>query len=307
MSLDPKNIFNLEKKPYPADEPRKPGSIDPCYALFERYAPRESAGEYAFFTDTSVCIGCKSCEVACKQWNQLQVDEVRWSENSYDNTYDLSANNWRHVKFIERFPEQNVANRPAPDNIDKLLKEKKPGQWLFQADQCKHCQEAPCHEACPTGAIMRNEYGGIYYQTDICMGCRMCIAGCPFGVPQLSKEGHSMKCSECYDRLRDGLTPACSLACPTGAIHFGLRDAMVEQARKRLEFLQQQGYTQARLYGVTPFTHYSALNSFYLLMDKPEVYGLPADPVTPVRHMVADYFRAFATLIICVAAVAVCL
>lgn len=186
----------------------------------------------AFFTDTSICSGCKSCEIACKQWNMLKTTDIQWSGNSYDNTRDLSSENWRHVKFIERFSEVNETDRTAPTSMDDLLHEPKQGQWLFMADHCKHCQESPCHEACPTGAIIRNEFGGIYYQTDICMGCRMCVAACPFGVPEVSKEtGHSMKCAECYDRLRDGLEPACATACTTGAIQFGPREEMVERAR----------------------------------------------------------------------------
>lgn len=308
MSIRAQNIFDLEKKPYPAGEPAPNGRIDPGYALFDRYHPPAIEEEYAFFTDTSICSGCKSCEVACKQWNQIQAPAIKWSGNSYDNTQCLSAKNWRHVKFIERFPEANEKDRPAPQNINALLTEPNPGRWLFQSDQCKHCQESPCHEACPTGAIMRNEYGGVYYQTDICMGCGMCVAACPFGVPQISPEsGHSMKCAECFDRLRDGLLPACHLACTTGAIDFGPRQTMLQRARERLEFLHQHGHPEARLYGANEFVDYSKLNSFYLLMDKPEVYGLPPEPVTPVRHMAGDYLRGIATLIICAAAIAACI
>lgn len=308
MQQNPRHIFRLAKEGYKPDQPELKSDFDPCYALFDRYEPREAHSELAFFTDTSICSGCKACEVACKQWNQLEIDGIKWSGYSYDNTQDLSSRNWRHVKFIERFPEKNTLDRPAPRTVDGLLAEPKVGQWLFQSDQCKHCRESPCHEACPTGAIMRNEYGGIYYQTDICMGCRMCLAACPFGVPQISPDtGHSMKCAECYDRLRDGLTPACQLACPTGAIQYGLRDQMLALAQERLAYLQAHGYPKARLYGALPFEDYSALNSFYLLMDEPEVYGLPAAPVTPVRRMIGDYFRAAATLVICAAAIAACL
>lgn len=308
MRQDPKNIFSLAGKGYAADEPEPNGDFDLRYALLRRYEPAPARSELAFFTDTSICSGCKACEIACKQWNQLRVDGIKWSGNSYDNTVDLSANNWRHVKFIERFPKENELDRAAPSTVAGLLAEPKNGQWLFQSDQCKHCRESPCHEACPTGAIMRNEFGGIYYQTDICMGCRMCIASCPFGVPELSREtGHSMKCAECYDRLSDGLTPACQLACPTGAIQFGLRDEMLNLANSRVAFLHSQGQTQARLYGAAPFNEYPALNSFYLLMDEPEVYGLPAEPVLPVRRMAGDYLRAVITLVICGAAIAACL
>ncbi len=307
MKLNPFNIFKLKNEKYPAHEPKPNGLIDPDYALFKRYSPPAPQQTLAFFTDTSICTGCKGCEIACKQWNQQKASRIKWSGDSYDNTRNLTYNDWRHVKFIERFPATNELNEPGPANVDELLQEKPKGRWLIQSDQCKHCEESPCHEACPTGAIMRNEWGGIYYQTDICMGCRMCIASCPFGVPELNPDtGHSMKCAECLDRMRDGLTPACALACTSGAIQFGPREEMLQKAFNRMKVLHANGHPEARLFGATPFDEYSALNSFYLLMDTPAVYGLPVEPVTPVLRMPGDYLRAIATLIICAAAIAAC-
>lgn len=303
--LNPLNIFETVKKTYPDNQPKKNHKIDPIYGIFKRDLPLPQEEQLAFFIDTSICSGCKACEIACKQWNQLPPAQFRWSGDSYDNTWELGADTWRHVKFIERFPEKNEANRPAPSTVESLLDEPKNGKWLFLSDQCKHCQESPCHEACPTGAIIRTEFGGIYYQTDICMGCNMCVANCPFGVPEVSeKTGHSRKCMECYDRLRDGLTPACQLACTTGSIQFGPRQEMVRKARQRLKFLHTHGMPEANLYGVDPFSDYAPLNSFYLLQDKPQVYGLPMSPTTPSHRQAGDYLRGAMTLLFCAACVA---
>ena len=308
MRLNTKNILKLRDRKYAAKEPRKNHRLDVIYALFDRHDPLPTQTEMAFYTDTSICIGCKACEVACKQWNMLKTTDIQWSGNSYDNTRELSDETWRHVKFVERFPESNATDEPAPVSIEALLAEPKQGEWLLMSDHCKHCQESPCHEACPTGAIIRNEFGGIYYQTDICMGCRMCVAACPFGVPKVSdRTGHSMKCSECYDRLRDGLKPACATACTTTSIKFGPREEMVEMARARLETLHEQGFEQANLYGVDEFPQYKPLNSFYLLMDEPAVYGLPNEPKLPIENMVGDYAKAFCMLLIAAFAVVVCL
>jgi formate dehydrogenase iron-sulfur subunit len=251
-------------------------------------APRPATG---FYTDTTVCIGCKACEVACKQWNQLPADGFEWTGNSYDNTGTLSATSWRHVKFIEQLPEGGQAGSPAPsgDGFD-------PGRWLMMSDVCKHCETAPCQQACPTGAIIHNEFDNVYIQPDICNGCAYCIAACPFGVITRSTiDGHAHKCTLCFDRQRDGLVPACAKACPTESIQFGPVDELLERARLRVETLHRRGVTAAYLYGAEATETYSSLNSFYLLVDRPSVYGLPDQPVNPWLAMKGDYVRAVAS------------
>lgn len=232
-----------------------------------------------FYTDTTVCIGCKACEVACKEWNQLPATgggKHEMSGDSYDNTRKLDGIHWRHVKFIEQFSE---------DRVD--------GRWLMMSDVCKHCVTAPCQQACPTGAIIHNEFDNVYIQPDICNGCAYCIAACPFGVITRSTiDGHAHKCTLCYDRQRDGLVPACAKACPTESIQFGPIDELRERARRRVEVLHERGVTDAYLYGDVPGQTYSELNSFYLLVDRPSVYGLPETPINPWLAMKGDYLRA---------------
>jgi formate dehydrogenase iron-sulfur subunit len=245
-----------------------------------------------FYTDTTVCIGCKACEVACKQWNQLPSDGFEWTGNSYDNTAELSATTWRHVKFIEQFSHESPNTLITPNTV---LDESNLNRWLMMSDHCKHCVAAPCHQACPTGAIIQNEFQNIYIQADICNGCSCCIAACPFGVITRSDMGgHSHKCTLCYDRQRDGLEPACAKACPTQSIHFGPVDELREQARKRVEQLHERGVPQAYLYGDIASETYSEMHSFYLLVDRPSVYGLPDAPFNPWLHMMGDYVRSVA-------------
>ena len=181
-----------------------------------------------FFTDTSVCIGCKACEVACKAWNQLPArngGKVQLSGQSYDNTVSLSGIQWRHVKFIEQF---------SPDRST--------GRWLMMSDVCKHCVRAACLEACPTGAIIRTEFDTVVIQQDVCNGCRACISACPFGVIEINPETNTaMKCTLCYDRLQAGMVPACAQACPTQSIQFGPIDELKQRAQQRLEQLHAQG------------------------------------------------------------------
>ncbi|OWK42933.1 4Fe-4S dicluster domain-containing protein [Fimbriiglobus ruber] len=260
----------------------------------KRPAPARAMG---FYTDTTVCIGCKACEVACKQWNQLPADEFQWSGNSYDNTGELSAGSWRHVKFIEQFATPPAAAPPAPANgkisLDVVsAPAPESNRWLMMSDVCKHCVTAPCQQACPTGAIIYNEFGNVYIQPDICNGCAYCIAACPFGVITRSHfDGHTHKCTLCYDRQKDGLVPACAKACPTASIQFGPVDELRAKAAARVETLRAKGETRAHLYGAAATETYSDLNSFYLLVDRPEVYGLPASAVNPWIHMKGDYVR----------------
>ncbi|MEO9170448.1 MAG: 4Fe-4S dicluster domain-containing protein, partial [Candidatus Baltobacteraceae bacterium] len=181
-----------------------------------------------FFTDTTLCIGCKACEVACKQWNELPSDGFTFTGNSYDNTSELSGTTWRHVAFVE---QMSVDESGVDDH------------WLMMSDVCKHCENAGCLEACPTGAIIRNEFDSVFIQPDICNGCGYCVVSCPFGVVDMIEKfdpdgsrynlaslvegrrednetalqgngGVAGKCTLCYDRQNLGFVPACAKACP---------------------------------------------------------------------------------------------
>jgi formate dehydrogenase iron-sulfur subunit len=266
-----------------------PVLLDRVVGPFRRGAVPEPRAATGFYTDTTVCIGCKACEVACKQWNQLPADGFEWTGNSYDNTGELSATSWRHVKFIEQLPQY------GSEGDD-------PGRWLMMSDVCKHCVAAPCQHACPTGAIIHNEFGNVYIQPDICNGCAYCIAACPFGVITRSTiDGHAHKCTLCFDRQRDGLVPACAKACPTASIQFGPIDELRERARKRVEDLRQRGVHGAYLYGDVAGPDYSELSSFYLLVDRPSVYGLPDSPFNPWLGMKGDYLRSGLAALISIA------
>ncbi len=238
-------------------------------------------GQMGFFTDTTLCIGCKACEVACKQWNQLPADGYKLTGNSYDNTRHLSATTWRHVAFVEQA-------RPA-DGTGKSV------NWLMMSDVCKHCEHPGCMEACPTGALIRNEFGDVYLQPDICNGCGYCVPSCPFGVVDLNlDDGRAYKCTLCYDRQKDGLEPACAKACPTDSITFGDLDELRERARRRVETLHARGETSAYLYGVDEDTSVGDLNAFFLLMDRPSVYNLPEKPKLPQENVLPGFVASFA-------------
>jgi formate dehydrogenase iron-sulfur subunit len=242
-----------------------------------------------FFTDTSICIGCKACEVACKEWNQLEGNAPEFRD-SYDNTGQLDAQNWRHVNFIETLPDNNgVVMTPTP-----ILG----GQaWLMMSDVCKHCQNAACLEVCPTQAITRTEFDTVLIQQDLCNGCRYCISACPYGVIGFNDQtGTAHKCTLCYDRLKADLQPACAKACPTESIKFGYVEDLHKAADDRLAALQTAGYSKAQLYG-RDSSVYGGLNAFFLLMDKPEVYKLPnkESAVLPDRNNIPGYATAIVT------------
>ena len=236
----------------------------------------EAQPRLGFFTDTSVCIGCKACEVACKEWNLVPEDGLAWTGHSYDNTGELNANTWRHVAFVEQ---------QAPDPIKRG---KNDFRWLMESDVCKHCTHAGCLDVCPTGAIFRTEFGTVVIQDDVCNGCGYCITACPFGVitkRELGGDGGMHKCTLCYDRLQDGMEPACAKACPTDSIQFGPLDELVERARQRCGDLVEAGVSEARLYLADENDGIGGAGAFFLLLDEPEVYGLPPQPVVPTKNL----------------------
>ncbi len=238
------------------------------------------ANPVGFFTDVTLCIGCKACEAACKEWNQLP-DNPNTFLDSYDNTGQLDHRNYRHVKFIEQAGTTD-----------------KPVNWSMMSDVCKHCANASCLEVCPTNAIIRTEFDTVFIQQDVCNGCRNCISACPYSVIGYNQAtGTAQKCTMCYDRLQNNLTPACAKACPTESIKFGNLDDLRQVAAARLQQLQGAGVTGARIYGDK---EYGSLHAFFLLTDKPEVYGLPntENAVLPSRNNIPGYLGAAVTAVV---------
>ena len=284
---------------------------------------RDHPPRMGFFTDTSVCIGCKACEVACKEWNAIPEDGLVLTGMSYDNTVGLGASTWRHVAFVEqRRPlggqepgvdhaapgtADGVAGSPADRPVDALAAAGRLGtpeaaagrtdgaraptvptefRWLMASDVCKHCTHAACLDVCPTGALLRTEFGTVVVQEDVCNGCGYCVPACPYGViDQRRGDGRAWKCTLCYDRLTDGLEPACAKACPTDSIQFGPLDELRERAAARVAQLHAAGVPDARLYGHDPDDGVGGDGAFFLLLDDPEVYGLPPDPQVTTRDL----------------------
>ena len=310
--------------------------------LFGPSDPASAAGypdppaRKGFFTDTSICIGCKACEVACKEWNAVPEDGLTLTGHSYDNSVGLGASTWRHVAFIEQSspardtsgtsgesgldvlalagqPDQHPAHhtRPAAPAVelgmptmtlpgaDTPAEQRAPFRWLMESDVCKHCTHAGCLDVCPTGALFRTEFGTVVVQNDICNGCGYCIPACPYGVidrrdgpPGDPAVGIAQKCTLCYDRLKGDLEPACAKACPTKSIQFGELTELRERAKARVRTLTEAGVADAQLYGHDPDDGVGGTGAFFLLLDKPEVYGLPPDPVVATKHLPRMWRRA---------------
>jgi len=319
------------------------GPLDPAPdAGYEDAPPR-----MGFFTDTSVCIGCKACEVACKEWNLVPESGRDLLGMSYDNTGALTANSWRHVAFVEQsrpagsaspafedtpdgppvspetaavaahtstdtgtYPGLPSGSPPAaarmaagpeflgmpgaePPGRGTGVQERTDFRWLMMSDVCKHCTHAACLDVCPTGSLFRTEFGTVVVQEDICNGCGYCISACPYGViDQRKDDGRAWKCTLCYDRMGAGMTPACAQACPTESIQYGPLDELRERAAARVETLHERGMPEARLYGHDPNDGVGGDGAFFLLLDEPEVYGLPPDPIVTTRDLPAMWKRA---------------
>ncbi len=314
------------------------GPIDPAFAARWSVNRENRTG---FFTDTSICIGCKACEVACKEWNRNPRDgDLELLGSSYDNTGSLGASTWRHVAFIEQGRDRieqaresgralvslgmpgmggrdrngsSTTTTQAPQPIDVAPPDTAEFRWLMSSDVCKHCTHAGCLDVCPTGALFRSEFGTVVVQADVCNGCGTCVAGCPFGVIErrsdgtyatgsrhdepVRNKGVAQKCTLCYDRIVEGQTPACAQTCPTTSIKYGDHHELVAQAKRRVAELHEQGMTEARLYGANEKDGVGGTGSVFLLLDEPEVYGLPPDPRVPTADLPTMFNRAgFAAL-----------
>jgi len=228
----------------------------------------------AFLTDSTLCIGCKACEVACKEWNQVPDDGFTFLGMSYDNTGSLGHSTWRHVKFVENGAVPGLGGN-APEAFS----------WSFSSDICKHCEVAGCLEACPTGAIVRTEFGGVYIQPDVCNGCGYCVVACPFGVVERRPDdGRAFKCTFCYDRQKEGLAPACATACPTESIKFGELETLRQQANERVRELENKGFADVNMYDPVE-TSVGGIHSLFIVRGDPKAYNLPPKPEAPTKYL----------------------
>jgi formate dehydrogenase iron-sulfur subunit len=244
----------------------------------------------AFLTDASICIGCKACEVACKEWNHIPDDGFNWTGQSYDNTQALGSSTWRHVLFLE----EKQPMGPQLAGIDE------PFRWQFLSDVCKHCENSGCLEACPTGAIVRTEFESVFVQHDVCNGCGYCVVSCPFGVVDKNHQvGTAFKCTFCYDRQRDGLMPACAKACPTRSIRFGHLEELRQDAQARVKELQDRGYNDAQIYDPSA-SSVGGTHAIFVIFGEPEAYNFPPAPEVPTIHMKSAWTAALLSALVVV-------
>lgn len=221
-------------------------------------------GKVTMLVDTSKCIACRGCQVACKQWWDLPASKTSQT-GSYENPRDLEPNTWTRITFHEYESGGRI-------------------QWLFLAWGCVHCTDAACVKVCPTKALKYHEMGFVSLEQEICNGCGYCSQACPFHVPRLDANvltgrAKAYKCTFCQDRITNGLIPACVKTCPPGALSWGEREQMVSKAKARVEWLKARGYPEARLYGENEL---DGLGRLFVLTAPPSAYGLPEKPEYPV-------------------------
>ena len=271
MSLQSLDVRRRSATTLPSPEARSPAS-----------------GEVAKLIDVTKCIGCKACQTACMEWNDLRQEP---GENAgvYDNPLDLTENAWTVMRFTEY-------ENPGSGNLE----------WLIRKDGCMHCADPGCLKACPSpGAIVQYTNGIVDFHEENCIGCGYCVTGCPFDVPRISKKDHkAYKCTLCSDRVAVGLEPACVKTCPTGAIMFGTKEAMKDQAGERIEDLKERGFDKAGLYDPAGV---GGTHVMYVLhhADKPSLYAdLPDSPrISPLVGLWKGVAKPLAALALGAAAV----
>ena len=224
--------------------------------------------------DTSRCIGCRGCQVACKEWNDLKATTTRMIPGSYQNPPGISASTWTMINFTEQSGDQGV-------------------RWLFRKQQCLHCNQASCVEVCPTGAMAKHADNFVEVDQQWCIGCRYCVQACPFGAVQFdASSGTVKKCTLCIDRVQAGLDPACVKTCPSGALTFGDKGKLLAAAQGRVQALLAAGNAGARIYGADQL---GGLKVMYVLNDAPAVYGLAADPKVATSTVPAGWLSGLVT------------